>query len=147
MIFLSSGGNFRDLSSEIMMDIDDGDEISRERLFDNPIHPVKERFINCIGRLIQGMSGPSDRDSYGIKSRLLDQVKITFLKAHAPVTFLGRFEGIAQVHSPSDLRVPEKGILGAGRFVFILPAERNVCQNKKNEQDYPHFPTPGYEVG
>ena len=89
----------------VVVHVHHGNQPPLERLLDRPIDAVEELRVDPVGRRLLGMGRPADRDPHRVETGRLDLLEVLFLEHDAPVAFLRRFQGIAQVDAAAEDRL------------------------------------------
>ena len=87
----------------IVVHVDNHHQVTLQRVFHHPIHPLKEGFVNRVRRFGKRVIRPANGNTHRIKSGISNQVKEALFQHHAPLAFFRRFQCISQVHAAPNL--------------------------------------------
>src|SRR5262249_43065 len=95
----------------VVMDVDDGGQIPRQRLTNGPIDALEEVRFDLVGSGGAGMRRPADGNAHRIEPRLLYKTKIVGLERDTPGSLMGSVQGIPEIDASAEQAIIPKGVV------------------------------------
>src|SRR5258708_36420838 len=84
------------------MEMDDDVELVGERLIDRPVDSSQERFVDAKGRTVRSVRAEPYWQAYVVESGRGVGFEMPLFEGHAPRSFLGSVERIAEIHASHE---------------------------------------------
>src|SRR5215813_7424746 len=95
----------------VVMHVDDGGQIPRQRLPNGPIDALEEARFDVVGSGSAGMRRPADRNAHGTEPRLLYQAKIVGLERDTPGSLMWSVQGIPEIDASAEQAIITNGVV------------------------------------
>src|SRR5262245_10373552 len=95
----------------VVMDVDDGGQIPRQRLPNGPIDALEEPRFDVVGSGGAGMRRPAGGNAYRIEPRLPYQAKIVGLERDTPGSLMWCVQGIPEINASAEQAIIPKGVV------------------------------------
>src|SRR5262249_51922048 len=95
----------------VVMYVDDGGQIPRQRLPNGPIDALEEMHFDVVWSRGAGMRRPADGNAHRIEPGLLYQAKIVGLQRDTPGSLLWSVQGAIEINASAEQAIIMKGIV------------------------------------
>src|SRR5262249_11637044 len=95
----------------VVMDVDNGGQIPRQRLPNGPIDALEETRFDIVWSGRAGMRRPADRNAHRFEHRLLYQAKIVGLERDTPGSLMWSVQGIPEIDASAEQAIITKGVV------------------------------------